>query len=339
MPVIRIEIPPELLSTRDEEVVIRVQAVGHQPQTENTENQGATFLHFMETVIAGLHTSGQIRTAETYESARNSLRMFLRGKDRRLEDIDSLLMENYEAWLKKKCLHLNTISFYMRILRAAYNRAIERLSLPDNKPFRHVYTGVERTQKRAITVETLRNMLHFVHKTTPQKRFAIDMFFFSFYTRGMAFVDMAHLKTSDIVDGTLFYQRKKTGQRLCIRCEPALLDIVCRYHQQGSPYALPIIVNDREPVERQYRRCQRRVNRHLKSIGRQMGLPFPLTTYVARHSWATIARDLNVPLSVISEGMGHTSERTTRIYLASINTEVIDQANRSVINAVIKPDG
>lgn len=336
MPVIRIEIPPELLLHPQEEVIIRLDTTHFGMATTEDGCQGTSFLSFMDEMIALLCSEGRLRTKETYVSTKNSFSTFLGGKGVTVEQIDSQLMVNYEAWLKRRGVKPNSVSFYMRILRAVYNKAIDRMNLPDNKPFRHVYTGVEKTRKRAISGDILQELQRLYASVSEEKRFAIDMFFFSFYARGMSFVDMAHLKKTDIVANVIVYKRKKTGQRLQVKCEDCLLEIMGR-HRTDTPYALPIITNDVENTDTQYRRCLRRVNRHLKQMGKKLGLEFPLTTYVARHSWATIARNLDIPLNVISESMGHTNEQTTRIYLDSIASDVIDRANQSIIEAIALP--
>ena len=152
---------------------------------------------------------------------------------------------------------------------------------------------------------------------------------FSFYTRGMSFVDMIYLQKSDISDGVLTYKRKKTGQTLTLRIEPPLQRIIDRY-DSDSPYVLPVLA--RGDSYRAYRQQQRELNKFIRKIGAMLEISEPLTFYVARHSWATLARDCGTPLTVISAGMGHTSERTTRIYLAQLDHDVIDKANRKIIN-------
>ena len=152
---------------------------------------------------------------------------------------------------------------------------------------------------------------------------------FSCYTRGMSFVDMIYLRKSDVRDGVLTYRRKKTGQTLSLRVEAPLQEIIDRY-DSDSPYVLPVLTAD--DSYRAYRQQQRELNKFIRKIGELLGISEPLTFYVARHSWATLARDCGTPLTVISAGMGHTSERTTRVYLAQLDRSVIDKANRKIIN-------
>ncbi len=292
---------------------------------------GHLFL-FMEQVITDLNRLGRLRTAETYATTLRSLKRFFHDKDVRLEDLDSDKMMAYEAYLKSCGISPNTTSFYMRNLRAVYNRAVEKNLTPQRYPFRHVYTGVDKTVKRAVTAKVIRQIKQMDLREHPSLDFARDMFLFSFYTRGMSFIDMAYLRKTDLSRGVLTYHRRKTGQQLTIKWERCMHQLVAKYDTGGSPYLLPIIRPQSRIDERtQYLYASHKVNQCLKVIGARLKLPQPLTMYVSRHSWASIARSLNVPISVISEGMGHDSEATTRIYLASLSTSVIDKANLKIL--------
>lgn len=258
---------------------------------------------------------------------------FMHNKDIAIDEIDQKLMGEYENFLKMTGAGLNTVSFYMRIMRAVYNRAVDEGITEQCYPFKKVYTGIARTVKRALRIDDIRRIKNVDLSNEPNLAFARDMFMFSFYTRGMSFVDMSFLCRSNLSDGVLSYCRRKTGQRLDIKWEKCMQEIVERY-DAGGPYILPIVSPDKGDERLQYRLCQCRINTHLKRLGRMMGLLHPLTMYVARHSWASIAKSRNVPLSIISEGMGHDSDATTRIYLASIEASRIDEANSSILNAL-----
>lgn len=292
---------------------------------------GQYFFRFMEEVIARLERLGKTRTSETYTAALNSFMRFREGRDVQPDEIDSDLMEDYEAYLKGHGVSMNTVSFYNRILRAAYNRAVEKGLTTQRHPFRNVYTGMEKTVKRAIPFEAIRRIKGLDLSLKPTLDFARDMFLFSFYTRGMSFVDMAYLKKSDLKNGILSYRRKKTGQQLHIRWERCMQEIVERHPNTTTEYLLPVITDPASGGRRQYWNALHLVNRKLKKVAEMAGLSVPLTMYVARHAWASIARSKNIPLSVISEGMGHDSETTTRIYLASLDTSVIDEANKLIL--------
>lgn len=295
---------------------------------------GQTFFVFMRDIISRLKQSGKARTAETYTSALGSLKKFREGKDLLFDEVTSDLMQLYEAHLQGRGVGKNTISFYNRILRATYNRAVEKGLTEQRYPFRHVYTGIEKTVKRAIPLEAVKRIKNLDLSLRPGLEFARDMFIFSFYTRGMSFIDMAYLKKKDLSDGVLTYRRRKTGQLLSIRWEKCMQEIVDRYDTGSGCYLLPIIRNAGENERGQYQNAMFLVNRKLKVIGRMTDLQLPLTMYVARHAWANAAKNKHIPLSVISEGMGHDSEQTTLIYLASLDRAVVDNANSLILNSL-----
>lgn len=273
--------------------------------------------------------TGRTRSAETCLTALNSFKRFRKHVDLSYDEVTSGLVQRYESYLKEQGLCRNTSSFYIRQFRTCYNLAEEQGLTADRHPFRHVYTGVDKTAKRALRQEDISRIYRMDLSGLPQAAFARDIFMFSFFTRGMSFVDMVYLRSSDIHDGVLTYARHKTGQMLSMRIEPQLQHIIDRY-SNASPYILPILAKDDSYDN--YRQQQRELNKFIRKIGVLLNIPEPLTFYVARHSWATLARDCGTPLTVISAGMGHTSERTTRIYLAQLDHNIIDKANRKIID-------
>ena len=296
----------------------------------NTEGQ--SLFNFMQGVIARLKQMGKIRTAENYSCTLKSFIQFRGDRDVLLSEIDSDLMQLYEAYLHGKGAVRNTSSFYMRILRAVYNRALEKELMEQRNPFRHVYTGVDKTVKRAVPLSAIKRMKNMDLSLQPNLEFARDMFLFSFYTRGMSFIDMAHLKKKDLQNGFLSYRRRKTGQQLVIRWEQCMQEIVGKYPENSlSPYLLPILKYPFEDTNKQYRNVMSVINRKLKEIAGLADISVALSMYCARHSWASAAKSKNVPISVISEGMGHDSEMTTQIYLASLDNAVVDKANHQIL--------
>ena len=256
----------------------------------------------------------------------------MNDKEVSFNELNADLLAEYEAYLKGRDNSPNTISFYMRILKAVYNRAVENGLTEQRHPFKSVYTGVEKTLKRAISLNDIKRIKGLDLSLKPNLDFARDMFLFCFYTRGMSFVDMAYLKKKDIANGVLTYRRKKTGQQLFIRWEKCMQEIIDKYPVNETEFLLPLITRPNEDYRKQYANALHHVNRLLKKIGEMIDLPIPLTMYVGRHSWASIAKSRNVPISVISEGMGHDSEATTQIYLASLDTSVVDRANKKILN-------
>lgn len=286
---------------------------------------------FMQETIVQLQKLGKTRTAETYQSALASFMRFREDKDVLISHIKDNLIVAYENSMKASGLSSNTTSFYMRILRAVYNRAVKQGITKQKYPFQYVYTGVAKTRKRAVDISIVRRLAEMDLDRNPSAALARDMFLFSFYTRGMSFVDMAYLRKSDLSRGTLTYRRRKTGQNLFIRWEKCMDEIVSSYDNPSSFYLLPIITSSDTDERQQYINMSHKINRSLKSLGKKLGLPTPLTMYVARHTWANAARKKKIPISVISEGMGHTSEMTTRIYLSSLDADIIDRANKKIL--------
>lgn len=291
---------------------------------------GQSFFRFMEGVIGQLERLNKERTVETYTTAFNSLMRFRKNEDLLLDEVTSDLMMEYEAWLKSTGIKMNTVSFYNRILSAVYNRAVEKELTVQRYPFKHVYTKIDKTVKRAISLKEIRKIKELDLTLEFSLDFARNLFMFSFYTRGMSFVDMAYLQKKDLKNGILSYCRRKTGQQLFIKWEKPMQEIIDKYDTTGTPYLLPII-KTADNERKQYRNALRLANNRLKKISELAGLQIDLTMYVARHSWASIAKSQNIPLSVISEGMGHDSETTTQIYLASLDNSTIDEANELIL--------
>ncbi len=294
-------------------------------------NSEMSFISFKKSVVIQLKQLGRVRTSETYKATLNSFMAFLKEQDVPIYGITSNLMLLYEAYLKGRGVCMNTISFYMRNLRAVYNRAVEKGFTTQNNPFRHVYTGVDKTVKRAIPIKAIKALKMLDLSMKPSLDFARDMFMFSFYTRGMSFIDMAYLRKTDLLNGILTYRRRKTGQELNIKWEKCMDEIVTKFPENQTDFLLPIITKHANE-RRQYDNAMHLVNYHLKELSTMLKLQRPLSMYVARHSWASAAKAKNVPLSVISESMGHDSETTTQIYLASLETSVVDKANKMILD-------
>lgn len=303
--------------------------------TYYNEIKDITLFNFIEKLIVKLQKNGQVRTSETYNCTLNSFKRFRLGNDLYFVELDNDLLMSYEYFLKSEGLSMNTISFYMRRLRAIYNRAVEEGLTEQNDLFKKVYTSSEKTVKRAIPLKSIKRLKSLDLSYSTAKAFARDMFLFSFYTRGMSFVDIAYLQKKDLKNGVLNYRRKKTGQPLYVRWEPCMQEIIERHvPESNSTYLLNIIKDNTNDARKQYLNALTLINRSLKSIGKLIGLDKPLSMYVARHSWASIAKTEGISLSVISESMGHDSESTTQIYLASLDSSVIDKANQKIIKLV-----
>ncbi|WP_333616381.1 site-specific integrase [Bacteroides pyogenes] len=293
-----------------------------------------SLFNYMESVIAKLKQNGRIRTAETYKATLNSFKKFRNDEDMMLDSLNSEIMEAYEAWHHNRGVAPNTISFYTRILRAVYNRAVENDIIENRNPFKHVYTGVDKTIKRALPLAVIKKIKALDLSSTPASDFARDMFMMSFYLRGMSFIDMAFLRKTDLKNGYITYRRHKTGQKLTIEWTKEMQMILDRYPENSSDYLLPIIRNVDTNERCTYRNVGYNINHNLKKIASMVGITIPLTLYVARHSWASAAKAKGIPISVISKGMGHDSETTTQIYLTSLDTSVVDKANSLILKSL-----
>lgn len=293
-----------------------------------------SLFNFMENIIIKLKQNGKTRTSETYTVTLNSFKKFRQDEDIMLDCLSSEVMEAYEAWHQQRGVSPNTISFYTRILRAVYNRAVEDEIIENRNPFRHVYTGVDKTVKRALPIAIIKKIKLLDLELIPALDFARDMFMMSFMLRGMSFIDMAYLKKTDLKNGYITYRRRKTGQQLTIEWTKEMQMLLDKYPENDSDYLLPIIRNAGTNERYTYRNVGYNINHNLKTIAKKVGITIPLTLYVARHSWASAAKAKGIPLSVISEGMGHDSEATTQIYLASLNTSVVDKANSLILKSL-----
>ena len=299
--------------------------------------QRVSVTKFMEEQIDLLLARNKPGTARNYRSTLDNFLGFLNGQKLYFQEMTSQLIERYNDYLLRKGIVRNSLSFYMRIMRSVYNKAV-RIGLTEQTfPFRNVYTGIDRTRKRAVNEDVITQLIKLNLNHSAPLSLARDMFLFSFYTRGMAFVDIAYLKKSNLQDGNISYARHKTGQQLSVKIEPCIQTIISRYEHKviNSPYVFPILKSEQcHEAYRQYETALRYYNRLLRKLSLMLGLNKHLSSYVARHSWATMARNYNIPVSVISAGMGHSSERTTEIYLAMLENSVIDSANRGIIDAL-----
>lgn len=282
-----------------------------------------------------------------------SLTQFLGERELLLDQLTPDLVKSYETWLFHTCgISRNTSSNYMRQLRAIYNRAVAQGIVADQHPFRQVYTGISRTPHRALSLDQIRAIKRLDLSSFPQLSLARDLFMFSFYTQGMAFVDMAFLRTEAITGGKLTYHRQKSRQTITLRWEPEMAQLVERIWQQASasplcrhsstvrtasPFLLPILGSG-SPSElyHQYRMASHQCNELLHRLESHLELPIPLTMYVARHSWATGAYRSNIPVETISQALGHSqgNEHITRIYLDTIEQPDADRQKRKIIEKV-----
>lgn len=294
-------------------------------------------LDFMQNQICLMRNANRLGTAQNYEKTMKNFAEFLGGVNMPFSAMTERLIADYNAFLVQRGLVRNSISFYMRIMRAIYNKAVRQKLVEQSYPFTEVYTGIDRTRKRAVPESVISQLCNLELPDGTQLSLARDIFVFSYCTRGMAFVDIAYLKKENIQNGAICYVRHKTGQLLSVRIEPCIQRIIDRYSSAISPYVFPILASTgAQQAYVEYRTAINNYNRLLRRLSRMLPGDCKLTSYTSRHSWATAARNHNVPISVISAGMGHTSERTTQIYLAMLENSVIDDANQWIIKSLLE---
>lgn len=289
-------------------------------------------LQYINTQIERKQELEKIGMAAAYKSTRSSLAKFINHSDVRMSEVDLGFVRRYEDFLCSNGVAANTISYYLRNLRSLYNQAIVDGYRPHGEyPFTNVQTRPAKTLKRALSRNDMRALADLQLKSEPELEFARDLYLFSFYAQGMAFVDVVLLKKVNIYNGVLTYSRHKSKQLIRVAITPQLQSLIDKYKTENE-YVFPIITDDYSSGYKQYRLALGRINRHLKKIAVMVNIKVPLTTYTARHTWATLARDCGAPVSVISAGLGHTSEEMTRIYLKEFDVSLLDEINSKVTN-------
>ena len=304
----------------------------------NKQPDCPTLFNFIRSMITKKTAAKRYGTAKTYRDSLASFSSFRNGKDITFDDLNEDIINQYEAWMKNKGLKRNSSSCYLRTFKTLYLKAVELGLTEDKDIFRHVFTGFATTTKRAISIDAIKAIRKLNLENNPALAFARDMFMLSLYLQGMAFVDIAYLKKSDIRNGQLQYSRKKSGQTLTISWEKPMQEIVDAYSHltKDTPYLLPIITKQDGMERKQYEKAEHNVNRNLKKIGEMAGLHIPLTTYVARHSWASIMRDMGNDITVVGKGLGHSDIKTTQIYLSTIDNSTVMKANKRFLGRILK---
>ncbi|MCH5235318.1 MAG: site-specific integrase [Muribaculaceae bacterium] len=305
----------------------------------SSENGDGRFMDFFSRQIKFLEECGKFGTASNYKRTWNSFSGFLRDTHLLIDALTLPVVEEYNDWLTKRGILRNSSSFYMRILRSIYNKGVRKGLWSPSNLFCSVYTGIDKTRKKAVSASIINKLINLDisgHKTLELTR---NIFLFSLYARGMAFVDLAMLKKEYISGDYLCYRRQKTGQLMQIHLEPCMKSIIKKYDtsENKGDYIFPIVKGkNSEEIFKSYKSALRMYNSRLKTLSKKMGLPNFLSGYTARHTWATMARDANIPLSVISAGMGHSNESVTLVYLNSLENKVIDSANKKILSKIEK---
>lgn len=294
------------------------------------------FSAYMEEQIEIKKSMKKDGIARAYKSTLNSLERFFAGKSYKITEINSILVGKYECYLITNGVKPNSISFYMRNFRSVYNRMKrERGESIMENPFVDIHTSIAKTNKRALKKEDIIKISNLDLHLSPVRQRAADIFLFSFHTMGMAFIDIMRLQKDNLSkDGeTLTYYRTKTNQLIRVPLNDYAKGILERYGKDDSDYLFSFIdpKNDvNKTFYQNYRSELGKTNYYLKLLGEELELSIPLTSYVARHSWASEANSTGAPIALISSGLGHTSIKTTEIYLKEIDLSMIKNLNECV---------
>lgn len=287
----------------------------------------------LESAICQLEPARSKGTVENYRTAVRSFLSYT-GPDIMIHEITPRLLEGYERWMQQRSIKAGTRSCYLRSLRSLLNTIGSYSNC-----FKNVHTGKCDTEKRALSTEDVRTLEDLQLTNRPAIDKYRDYFLFSFYAMGMPFVDMAYLRHSNVKDGYIVYERHKTGKQVRVKIEKPLQQIINRYAHKDSEYLLPIITTKNpEEVQQQYVSALNNYNRGLKTLAKLAGLR-NLTSYMARHSWASIAFANNIDLPVISKALGHKSTQTTLYYISEINDDRVYNANTILIQELAKTAG
>lgn len=299
-------------------------------------NSKMTVGEYYLTYIENLKKENRIRYAGMYEISYNSFIKFNKHLDIPFSDIDVAWLKRYEAWGKEQNLSISTISTRLRHLRAVFNLAmLEQAIKSECYPF-HAYKVSKlskKTAKRALTKDDIRKVME--HQgNSPMECLAIDIFTFSYLCAGINFIDMSKLKHSNIQEKQLIYNREKTKKLIIVPIQEPAMQIIDKYSNGKSAFVFPILSNFHKSevqIANRLHKVLAKINKHLKEIGVKLNLPIPLTTYVARHSFATVLKRAGVSTSIISESLGHSSERITQVYLDSFDNEQINDAMSNLL--------
>ena len=274
-------------------------------------------------------------TADNCRTAEMAFRKYLGGKDMDLGLLTQEMVRGFEKWMCRDGLKPNTRSCYMASLRSVYNRAVKHRRIKNRHPFACVHIGHTKTGKRSFPAAMVKRISQL--ELVPGSRLCLarDMFLFSVCAQGMAFVDMASIRYSQIKGEKIEYFRWKTGNMVRVDVSQQMREIMKKYKHEGSDRIFPIITSDiPEVANRQYRSALGYHNSLLKKIGAMVGMDTSLTSYVSRHTWASLSYSLDVPLSVISQGMGHSSTAVTGTYIRELDDDRVTEANKKVLNAI-----
>lgn len=300
-------------------------------------------MDFAKEEVERLKAEGRYKTASNYMTAVRSWTRFVGNDNWHISEMSGKQVEAYQRWLAEQGICMNTISAYMRALRVLYHRAMKGMGVcmksirkeeEDCEPFDKVFTGRAKTAKRSISQTEIQQLKALSLVPGSSLARARDIFLFSFYAMGMPFVDIAYLRKSSIKDGFIHYARHKTGQPIRVAILAPMHVILERYSTSYSDFVFPILSEQEqspESLHRLYRKKLRQYNYSLHRLSTMINSSRPLSSYVVRHSWASIAYRNHVDVSLIGKALGHTKTSTTLLYIKSLFDPDLAAANQKLM--------
>lgn len=301
-----------------------------------------TVLDYFDHWVARLRATDRLGYADIFHATKKSLLAYRDGKEFGFSEVNHSFLTRWEEYHIQRGTKPNAFFVYLRTFKTLINYARkEEIVADDYDPFKGIsfakFRRIE-TTRRAISKAELQRIKDLDLTQAPALAQARRYFLFSFYCRGINFVDMAGLRWSDLRDGRIFYTRRKTKENFNVNVLAPAQEMLDYYRAlprtTPSPYIFPILSDFHQTEQQRDHRVQkvlRETNRGLKELAKMADLETPLTTYVARHSFATVLKQSGVPIAQISEMMGHDSEATTRIYLKGFDNEVLDAASHALL--------
>lgn len=293
-----------------------------------TRTGGMAFIHQK---IAEREQQERFKTAENYLTCARSLSAFLETQNWTMEQLDKGLIQRYAEWMHARGLSLNTSACYLKTLRGLYNMAVRECSIEDKRPFDGQFLGRMETRKRSVSEHDIRRLRQLDLSAAPHLALSRDLFLFGVYAMGMPFIDIAYLRRSQLSDTELHYRRHKTGRRVIVSLEPCLRAIIEKYQSRQSGFVFPVLsgAKTEKTLYQQYRNKLRTHNANLARLSQLVGVT--LTSYVARHTWATTAYSDGVELPLISKALGHAKPSTTLLYIRARMDPRLAQANQVLL--------
>lgn len=311
---------------------------------KTNENGKICLADYMAAVITQLREEKKHSAVHTYTSTLHSFTEFSGGENpgKPVEQVFTPgMLKEYQDWLRQKESSWNTVSTYMRVLRAVYNRLFPSGTAGHNpRLFDGVYTKVESKTKRALAENQMQTLLRTDFESLPgDVKSALAWFLLMFLFRGMPFIDLANLRKSDVKGNTIVYCRHKTGKQIIVHIPREAIGILKRFADKdpASPYLFPILnakLKDEWKLYCCYLEALRKFNKKLDKISKLLLPGVKISSYTARHTWATLAFHQGIPIGIISKALGHSSIRVTETYLKPFENEKVDHANDLLIASV-----